>query len=670
MSRESRPQARMQWIVTLECMVVLTVCFLLLSPADGFGEEKGTGFRMDARRGLSIEYDGKVVAGGPGAVGFRIENLTGKGSSSVNTFEEKNGQGIQKLKDADLELDAKYTMEGNSLKVGMNIRRLSSRAVVFDLIFFIKAPGAVDFSDGIKQQQQTRGVSGDVASSELPLASLLLEGGHGIAMGLNPHFPTTFELGYSSADGFYCKQKLSFMASSPERISTELIIYPVNRDWPFRSALSRYYEIYDSLFHSKVNRYGLWFIGGLDRYPGEKQFYRFHEGERLRLPDEDIASDEKNGILSFPYLVVGQREISADKVPGAGRDMVSILKSYTGVNRGIQADEAVPSDKAALARWILSSGLQDKKGELTYLTRSRNEASVITFPVNPSPNLFNGDKDRAVGAYFMDYIEKRLKGNPAIDGIYVDSIALWSSYPNYSTVHAQYAQLPLTYDAQLNPFLSNYMSHLELLMKLKELTTRNNKLIFGNGIRKGRAYAAFYCDVLGVEGSKDLAHLRLVADKKPALLFLYPGRLKHRDMLSPESLRDIFSQCLLYDVYPSFGPPSLTKDNQSVIEAYRTYVPLLNKLSELGWEPVTGAKSTGQQVSIERYGKSPGEIFLVVHNGSRRDQDLGLTYDTGVFGPLSGYRAFDYRENRSLDLNGTFKLTAGEVKIIKMTATR
>jgi hypothetical protein len=66
---------------------------------------------------------------------------------------------------------------------------------------------------------------------------------------------------------------------------------------------------------------------------------------------------------------------------------------------------------------------------------------------------------------------------------------------------------------------------------------------------------------------------------------------------------------------------------------FRRYVPLIVRLCEAGWEPVTHAWSDNERVLVERFGRwSDGNLHFTIHNASDQLQNAIIAIDAAKLG--------------------------------------
>jgi hypothetical protein len=99
--------------------------------------------------------------------------------------------------------------------------------------------------------------------------------------------------------------------------------------------------------------------------------------------------------------------------------------------------------------------------------------------------------------------------------------------------------------------------------------------------------------------------------------------------MGPEVVADYFNKSVLYGIFPSFFNGTYMKDGKWVTSHYFTdpklyerdrplfkkYIPILRRMFDAGWQPVTYAQAEPAGVRVERYGPGAnGEVLFAVYN--------------------------------------------------------
>lgn len=235
-----------------------------------------------------------------------------------------------------------------------------------------------------------------------------------------------------------------------------------------------------------------------------------------------------------------------------------------------------------------------------------------------------------------------------MDGIYLDSMPNWGEVRNWRREHWRTAGVPLTFDPDTkNPVLMQIFSTWQFSKWVADDVHARGGVMHGNG---GACWPYFpaLLDITGQEtgsvlSDETMACARTLLRNKP-----YSPLLNTRfDQMGPEVVADYFNKSLLYDIFPSFFNGTYMKDDKWVTVHYfkdekfyerdrhlfKKYIPILRRLFDAGWEPVTHARVTPPSVRIERYGPAPnGEVLFAVYNPSNAKVDAALSVDVSEKG--------------------------------------
>jgi hypothetical protein len=468
--------------------------------------------------------------------------------------------------------------------------------------------------------------------------------GVGLSLAVPPTHPTRFLTG-SDASGAYILVRIGLSQGSarPGRTSFRVILYRHDAQWGFRSALARYYEFYSAQFFTRrVKRIGAWTSQNAStlKHP---DLYAYHEAGfptwrhpagtesgintalTLEHLDEgptctslqqyerlcDLALDRKYGIYALPYTIVGQRQIlQLPALPKTYDQMLKVLDTWS-TTQAVLFDgppQALSFRTAEELKTIIrNSTIHDAQHRLQWLARPYR-GPTLTFPQNPAPGLYRDSDKPTIAKYTLDYYLPLMFQSPYVDGCYVDSLGRWCAFYNYRTEHFKYANVPLTYAGEPpQPCLWNLSSHAEYLWELGKRLHAQGKIFIANGVHPDRVMLGFACDVMGEEGRRmydageGFYALRVAAGLKPYCLL----NAEHR--VSPK----LWNSCLYLGYLMGCNAEKGLADEAK-------YLPVIIRLNEAGWQPVTHARASFPAVGVERWGgqdpKAP--IFFTVMNRS------------------------------------------------------
>jgi hypothetical protein len=194
-----------------------------------------------------------------------------------------------------------------------------------------------------------------------------------------------------------------------------------------------------------------------------------------------------------------------------------------------------------------------------------------------------------------------------------------------------------------------------------------NKLLFGNGIKIDTAPCAFALDILGTEISQlyenrvDYHTYRMMAGQKP---FVILNDKNSNDI-------DFWQKALFYGFIISARSAELEKN-------FMKYTPVIIKMNELGWEPMTYARSNDETILIERWGPSlpDNTVCFTLRNSSMSHKTVKIQFDLEKMG-LKKKKAMTlsdmFTKNRitAISKSGssiivTIKISAGETRALEL----
>ncbi len=238
-----------------------------------------------------------------------------------------------------------------------------------------------------------------------------------------------------------------------------------------------------------------------------------------------------------------------------------------------------------------------------------------------------------------------------IDGLYLDSFEMAATLMSYRREHFASADIPLVFDrggqvCQLGHFLA-----MELAMNVADTMHAQDRLMFANAALHAWPWPAGCLDVFGTEtnwmrGGKyapdtdeQMLYWRAMCYQRPYLTL----QNTEFENFPHEVVELYFQRCCYYGVLPSFfSHDASTKVYWNRPELYnrdrdlfRKYQPVIRRIAEAGWEPITWAKTDDEDVWVERYGDGD-EVFLAVFNNAAEAREAEVAVDLAG---LAGGRA-------------------------------
>jgi hypothetical protein len=396
-------------------------------------------------------------------------------------------------------------------------------------------------------------------------------------------------------------------------------------------------------FQRRTQASGLWLLGSpLLKDVPDPTNYAFWQASRLN--ETGIA--QSLGLEIYPYTITGVREIGYLKSKLATYDdvLAALVRKPETTKENRYPWDVVKSV-------VETSGLRDAKGRLVY--RLRNtwwNGDGVAFPVNPSPYLPASNGHPTAASHTFAEIARALNDHPAIHGIFVDSLGMWGSYDNHRREHFAATRAPLSHDGAGRACLPNWLPHVDYLQELHRRIGR--RLVFANGIRPGRAFCAFECDVCGMEVSmkgletrRDMDFLRAIAGSKPTLCLLY-----YPDEFSRKQTEEYVQRFIALGLAPEMrrGFPQWGRYKDRDADLYERFMPVYRRLDRAGWQPVTHAVVKTDGVWIERFGTKPPELYFSLYNDTTNPAEAKVAIDYQALGVPVGAPLQEIVENRAL----------------------
>jgi len=590
-----------------------------------------------------IKLSGKVIASG-------YESLTYQGISEKGQFA----------------VNATFSRNEDFIKVDGTVEDLSGndRAIILSFRIPIDARGWVWWDDiHRKRNISEKECYNDYCTigkeryfSKLPL-SCINNPNISLSFALPLNKPRIFRISYCYEEGY--KLEFDFGLSKdtvkfPRKANFSFLIYSSDPKWGMRSSLKKYYQIFPEFFKKRVKREGIWYshldlekmkdpedfgfmfdstIGRTLLYDNMHKIYTFlyFQPYGTGFPWPDALKKDKGGISP---------EISYSEIKERLKDMA--------INKEVKFPW-VPGRELNLGKAALNSAYEDENGRF-YIEREAPYSPYLFS--NPDPDIEGESYGKSV-IQALDYllakpedfflIEKYAE-KPFIDGCYIDSIVpwYWSDKENYRKEQFKYADIPLVFSYKTRrPIQLSMFSNYELISEIANSMHQKGKLMLGNIWACSHTFVAYLFDILGAgEYSCD----------QPDLHFHYLRALSYqktlsfadKDLTKPdipfEEKEKRLKKCLAYGVFPgtySWGkaPWEMKEKIELPRELYKKYIPLIQRISEAGWEPITEATSSHLDILIERFGPSKSkDLYFTLRNTSDVQRKITLKINISSLG--------------------------------------
>jgi hypothetical protein len=110
------------------------------------------------------------------------------------------------------------------------------------------------------------------------------------------------------------------------------------------------------------------------------------------------------------------------------------------------------------------------------------------------------------------------------------------------------------------------------------------------------------------------------------------------DLFKPEFVEKYFQRSLFYGLWPGFFSHNAADNpywrNPRWYERdrplFKKYIPVIRRVAEAGWEPLTHAACGNQSILVERFGSEPrGNFYVTLFNNSTATQSGTVTTELG-----------------------------------------
>jgi len=474
-----------------------------------------------------------------------------------------------------------------------------------------------------------------------------------VFIGLDPDYPAFYRTFYNIITHELCfAYDLGFVKGNTEW-KLRSCRYSQTPGSGMRVAWERYAKIYPDAFVVRTPIMGNWMhnapIGGV------KDFQDF--GFAFKTGNLTTEWDDINNMLSFRYTEPltwwMPFEPSAKESAAANR----INVDDAGVTIGGQTDDAAILELgAAEARRLASGGdaramtwersvMYDASGKPAgkWLDTPWCKGIVWSMSELPGIDRKEGDPTSSFGykwneiyrndLYPIDEKASRPVPSMWIDGEYTDSSEGYITIEmDYRREHLERAAVPLTFSLDEKvPVVFKGLTSFEYVRGIADDTHAAGRLMFANATPLYYSWLAPMLDVMGTETDwrwtgdwhpfemEELQYKRMLCYGKP-FCFIQNTEFSK---FTFEMIEKYIKRCLAFGMFPGFFSadaynghffmdPSLY---EPVRPLFKKYMPMIIKLANAGWEPVTKVSVNNPGLYVERFGNPYEETcYITVYN--------------------------------------------------------
>jgi len=425
---------------------------------------------------------------------------------------------------------------------------------------------------------------------------------------------------------------------SPSSADFRFVIFRFDPRWGFRSAFQKLVRIFPDYFVVRSKEQGIWMpFTDISTVQGWQDFgFKYHEG------NNNVTFDDANNILSFRYTEPMTWWMPMKKeVPRTEPEALRVRDEWAkGTNEYHRR----------MAQASRSAGMTDAEGKTYLLFRNEPWCDGAVWSLNPCPYLpgaFN-----AATVHWNDEIKQRLYGANAkgqLDGEYLDSLEGYVTADlNFRREHFRYTTVPLTFSSETKqPALFKGLAVFEFTKWICDDVHRLGKLTFANGVPYRFTFLCPWLDVMGTEtnwlrggqyqpaADATMSLWRTMCYQKPYLLLMNTNY----DAFMPDLVEKYFQRSLFYGIFPSMfshnasenpywqNPHWYNRDRH----LFKKYIPLIKRIAEAGWQPITEARCDNASIYLERFGPDAnGAVYFTLLNDTAQPQSGEVTINAAA----------------------------------------
>ncbi|MEW6358734.1 MAG: hypothetical protein AB1696_20530 [Planctomycetota bacterium] len=631
--------------------------------------------------------------------------------TEIAAWEESGPLGLAPQPTRDLKFDVRQNQDGGCVRFDVAVQEthepVADRALRMRFVLPVDGRGWT-WGDDIRRARKIE--EGTVYENSFnlkgrsvswyPFASVWSDR-HGLALAAPMDCPRISRLFYDPKAGLGVEFDLGLSAGTkkigPGRATFSFVLYAHDPKWGFRAAAKRYYELFPQFFVKRIERGGLWFFAvPIMDVPGPEDFgIVFYECGVLPKKALDYCREHK--ILTFKYVEpwgAWQPFYESKGEKPSYEERIAYLQSWTQ-NKDPKL-QWLSGPRGEIAQSVLNSSLFNAEGKYwidgpSYFWHQWGKYWHQNWPTNPDPDLPMPNRGRLCKQYEIDPVLQDQ------DGVYLDSVEAsgwsWSGLPNVRGDHLAVADVPPVFDLTSGkPALLHALSDYEFIAWLESELRKQNKLVMMNIFSEGYRFYAHMSDLLGSEisdiESDERSVLRLTLSyQKPNSNLMQRGWGK-APIMSREEMAAYIKHQMFYGFFPGVGSaggeveqgfPSRYFAAKELRERdrdlFKQLIPITCQVFAAGWEPITGARTSDQEVHVERFGAwAKNNLHFTLRNEAETSKTATLTLDLQELGVTEtethGLTATELIGNRPVMLKGGTTLTltvpAKDTMVVKL----
>ncbi len=392
----------------------------------------------------------------------------------------------------------------------------------------------------------------------------------------------------------------------PSRASFHFSLFRTDPAWGIRSAAERWYAFHPELYASKADAYGN--LVGIERImtdlPDKRDFhvtwaekdFQWTDGEYFPALKDTV---EQLGVTWFHWREPWSWFCPVPEETSPDEQVAQMKKWAKNDSRAETHSQDAGAALGYSAQTCLNSYCEDADGKLIQVRRISGTwmTAVNLDPELPHPN-------RADLALDWQFRWVKQFDDPGFDGprnVAWDSCTGWTGQEkfNYRREHFPYVDNPLTFDPAGRLCQLKALHDWEFAKLHSDLVRSHNGLVCGNISPLAVLLYGQHIDVFVREATaRDIRGdygivMRMLVNRRP-MAFYRP----------PEDV-DTVRLATFYGF-----APGLDATDEKWRPVAKRFMPLIEKMNDAGWEPVTHAR--GEGLRVERFGRTPGYLYFTV----------------------------------------------------------
>ncbi len=464
--------------------------------------------------------------------------------------------------------------------------------------------------------------------SRMPFAAVTADG-KGLAIGFDAESPAFGRVGYNgAAKELYIAFDVA-LTDEVRQAKLKFTVFPFDAALGYRHALETYYGIYEEAYRTRIDEQGNWMaFAKISEVEGWEDFhFKFKEG------DNEIRWDREHGMMTFRYTEPMTWWMHMKECPP--KSAGDVLAYYEKVLN-------TPDDpQHSAAKAAESSAMHDAAGKPVFIIQDRPWCLGAVWSMNTMPGI---PGDSHFKQKWNDAIERKYhtKGSPdEISGEYVDSTEGYVTVEiTHRRDHFKHTRMPLTFSKNsCIPGIFKGMIVYEYMKRLADDMWALGKFTMGNGTPGTMWFLPCTLDVAGTETDwcvngkwvppslDELCFRRSACAAKPYCFLMNTNF----EVFTVEMSEKYIKRSLAFGIFPSFFSANAATGHYFTQPAlynrdrplFKKYLPVIKRLAEAGWRPVTRAVADVAAVHLERFGDS----FVTVLNDSDKPVTVRIVVD-------------------------------------------